>query len=679
MEPIVENFDTKKTFYTNNQQGYNQQGYNQQDIPPGLIPLYNADDNFLNTIVPYNIIPSQPSIHKTYNISLSDPLGNHSYINKIYEDVLPGDQTNYSFIKINERCSVKNFMRNSILDKYDGEEVTLKGGKKCLLSWIKTIDLNPYQIKQNKYEDLAFNFIIYRSAYPIRYEKSSNGLKTTPTSLAFNLRIYKLTIGALDIFNNNNNNIVGNKNEYHHVWRDIEYYRWVDTVIKRKISPNFLNLILYVQDEKSKVGFNEIDIIKKNKNPTGYNLQKENIKNIYNEIVQNARTASTASTASGTTPTPPTPGTITTTTTTTGTAGTTKTTTTTTGTTKTTKVEKNLTVDDLMKDSNKILIALTEAPNTNILKWNSKVYHSYGTLETMIATGYHKPEVWNSILFQLVYACAVMEKEEMYFNNFSLENNVFIKDIQTDGTGNSCWVYKVDNIEYFIPNYGYVLVIDSKYADIKEQPNINKQYKIYPKSITEIQEDKKFIKDVLKKQITDVLLNLEETIKANPNSNILDDTIIKKMNLIKDRLNNVLLVPVPVHVPVPVPVPVPDNKTISTIILKCFPEFINSKVGKILTKLEKENLSKNIFNRVINKGSILVREFHTDYYDWVLYKNDTVYDDDIRKNLNSGRDIMYKDMGSDTLKHGTCQKSKLFIYPEIVLPEDKTIIETYTF
>ena len=36
-------------------------------------------------------------------------------------------------------------------------------------------------------------------------------------------------------------------------------------------------------------------------------------------------------------------------------------------------------------------------------------------------------------------------------------------------------------------------------------------------------------------------------------------------------------------------------------------------------------------------------------------------------------------MGSDTLKHGTCQKSKLFIYPEIVLPEDKTIIETYTF
>ena len=593
-------------------------------------------------------------------------------------------------------------MRNSILDKYDGEEVTLKGGKKCLLSWIKTIDLNPYQIKQNKYEDLAFDFIIYRSAYPIRYEKASNAVKTTPTSLAFNLRIYKLTIGALDIFNNNN--IVGNKKYYHHVWRDIEYYRWVDTVIKRKISPNFLNLILYVQDEKSKVGFNEIDIIKKKKDLLKYELQKNNIKNIYNEIVQSATTsaatAATAAAAASPASAPSLHGTTTITTRTITITGqetiTIKTTGGPTGTT--TKVEKILNVDDLMKDSTKILIALTEAPNTNILKWNSKVYHSYGTLETMIATGYHKPEVWISILFQLVYACAVMEKEQMYFNNFSLENNVFIKDIQTDGTGNSCWVYKVDNIEYFIPNYGYILVIDSKYADIELEPvsnNINKQYKIYPKDIIKTDEDITFIDDVLKKQIKDVLEKLHETIINNPNSNILDDTVYNKMKLIADKMKLIadkLKPGAPIAPGVPIaPIagatvvdptildPDYNYKTISRIILDCFPEFINSKVGKILTKLEKENLSKNVFNRVINKGSILVREFNDNYYDWVLYKNDTASDGSNRMSLSNTRDIMYKNMGNDILQHGTCQKSKLWIYPEIVLPEDKTIIETYTF
>jgi hypothetical protein len=32
----------------------------------------------------------------------------------------------------------------------------------------------------------------------------------------------------------------------------------------------------------------------------------------------------------------------------------------------------------------------------------------------MISTGHHTLEVWRSILFQMVYACCILEKEEMY-------------------------------------------------------------------------------------------------------------------------------------------------------------------------------------------------------------------------------------------------------------------------
>jgi hypothetical protein len=52
-------------------------------------------------MAPYNLVPNQPQINKIYNISLSDPLGNHSYINKIYEDVLPSEKTVYSFLTLN--------------------------------------------------------------------------------------------------------------------------------------------------------------------------------------------------------------------------------------------------------------------------------------------------------------------------------------------------------------------------------------------------------------------------------------------------------------------------------------------------------------------------------------------------------------------------------------------------
>ena len=98
-------FETKKSFDTD---------FDNQDIPPGMIPLYDANNTLLSSMVPYNFAPSQPPIHKIYNISLSDPLGNHSLINKVYEDVLPSDQTTYSFIKLNGLSMV--FFTDNILN-----------------------------------------------------------------------------------------------------------------------------------------------------------------------------------------------------------------------------------------------------------------------------------------------------------------------------------------------------------------------------------------------------------------------------------------------------------------------------------------------------------------------------------------------------------------------------------
>ena len=672
------------------------------------MPLYDADNTILASSNPYtNLIQPLP-VHKIYNISLSDPLGNHSTINKIYEDVLPSDKITYSFIKLNERESIKNFMRNSILDKHDGEELSLKGGDKSLLSWLKIYDLNPYSLVSNvdnPYNNLPHGFLLYRSAYPIRYNEKDHVLKTTPTSMAYNLRIYKLSVGALTYKNN----------DCFDVWRDLKYYKWVNKIIKQKISPNFLNYILYVFDKKSSINFKDLDTIKKDKDTISFqennNKLINTILNINDKekdeelieinkykprddmpmrkvsylssstlnngiaIVENEQVEEDEPNIS---------------------------------------LNKNSTID-FTKDSEKILVIITDAPNSNIIKWNSKNYQKYGTRNKMIATGYHKPEVWYSILFQLIYACAVMHKENIYFNNFSLENNVFIKDIQTDNTGNSCWVYKINNIEYYVPNYGYILVIDSNYVDIKstelmsdkknseitklekelenaKKKNTNTEKKLvdllnksenteeYKIKIMNIIEDYN-VKEIAEKKLaqekiqykiygdqfdynnstlnelkTDfkkTLINELSPDKFTSNkANLLDDDVERKIKQIHDILIESK----------------DDNSIFKNIFENCFINFVNNKVGKTLTKLEKENL--NLLARPDYRlYAVMVRQKRYDEYDWVVFvKNDT----DKKQKY-----IICKDSNNLEIKKvfHTC----LYSYPENILPEDKTILETYTF
>jgi hypothetical protein len=121
---------------------------------------------------------------------------------------------------------------------------------------------------------------------------------------------------------------------------------------------------------------------------------------------------------------------------------------------------------DLTEDSGKSLVSLTEAPNYNLLEWGSPKYEVYGTISKMIATGHHNEKEWDSIIFQIIYACAVLQKHKIHFSNFSVTNNVFIKDLYKHPSETKHWLFKVNGVEYYVPNYGYLVVIDSRYTDI---------------------------------------------------------------------------------------------------------------------------------------------------------------------------------------------------------------------
>jgi hypothetical protein len=256
----------------------------------------------------------------------------------------------------------------------------------------------------------------------------------------------------------------------------------------------------------------------------------------------------------------------------------------------------------------------------------------------MVSNGYHNIEEWRSILFQLVYSCAVLQKYEILFNNFSLENNIYIKEVQTDSVGNSCWIYKVNNIDYYVPNFGYVLLIDSKYGDITE-PSANIQFKIYGK-LFNVNSDKSEFKNAIKKSLISFMNPNSFKVGLKPND--LDKEIIELMNKISNKLS--------------------EEESIESILPDCFPQFFNNKFGKLLTKLEKENFS------ILNKpnytiGNLMIRQKRYDEYDWVIYKG---------VKSNGKRVIITKDKGSIEVF-----PSSLFSYPDIIKQDDITIIDTY--
>ena len=117
----------------------------------------------------------------------------------------------------------------------------------------------------------------------------------------------------------------------------------------------------------------------------------------------------------------------------------------------------------------KSLVVLTESPNSPLLNWASPSSDNYGTVQKMTETGYHTPEVWKSIIFQMVYTFAVLQNKRIYFKKLSLENNFYVKDLFTNNERRDHWIYKVNDIEFYIPNYGYLLMFDSKYVDIMDE------------------------------------------------------------------------------------------------------------------------------------------------------------------------------------------------------------------
>ena len=610
-------------------------------FPPSFIPLYDQSGDTMNHMLPYSKVMNQPPLQKVYNISLTNPLANHTSINRIYEDILPGNPNTLSAITLYERKQLIDFLRNTILHSCDGEEMNITGGKNSLLSYIKIMDVNPYTLNKNPYADLPRNFLLYRAGYPVRFDERNKLIGIGKQSMGVNVRIYMMSLGDLrcktinDNINNNNFDL----------WRELKYYDWVrDEIVKKKVSPNFISPILYKIDSESKINWSQLELIKSKQtiNINDINKNEQKINNLHkidkndglfqsllplqfrtvNKIINAVKNHKS----------------------------------------KKDDKEDEIEKEDLTINSGKALILLTEAPTTSFLKWSSANYESFGSVKKMTSTGHHTIDVWKSVLFQLVYSMAVLQNKNIYIKNFSLENNVYIKDIFSDPNAVGSWIYKIDNVEYYVPNFGYILMIDTKFMDI--EPDIksgdDKEYKILGKIYDNNIIPPNILDGLIYNNFRDIIHpdNFTHKFKVNGGS-IPDENIINLLKSINSDSN-------------------PSMK-IQDLIPKYFSEFVHNRVGTLLLKSEKENIftfSKPNFN----KGNLMVYQKRFNEYEWVIYIGDIPL-----KPLK--KRILTKNISNGLYEQIEVFSSSLYGYPENekIFPETKNnmkydethIYETY--
>lgn len=531
-------------------------------------------------IPPYSNIGVQPymlpqigtnniNITKNYQINTIGPTDDHAKISYIYEDVMPAKTMNMTSKTLSERLTTYNYIRAILFSRGDGGCVNLDGkGSDSLLSHIKFMDLNPYntyKFSNNPYMGLPNGFLLYRSCYPIRHDPLTSSVSCARGSMGSNVRIYKLTDEEYNV-----NNIPGANMMMYNVWRDMVYYGYVrEQIVKRKECPNFIIMYGYYLNDKSNINFDSLTSIKRS-------AEK-------NMIRQSTNIATNTMVANSTSKTSPIMGSCDTN-----------------NLSQSSAQWNNTNIKNGQNNVGKSLISITESPMYNIFNWASKIYQAEGNVRRMIHTGFHSDNVWYSILFQIMSALYSLQIHGIIFRNYSVEDNIYIKDISLHSNVTNYWKYKIDGIDYYIPNHGYIALVDSSYKDI----GLNNQRGDNHKMIGKIFEDSL--------PINDMMLKTFDQFRETFNSNIFSQSFIDfggckpspEILRFLDKITNQAST---------------DKKyDIGEYFHKNMRHYMNNRIGTYLKETEVSSIRKNDIKE-FTRGTIVVHEESANTYRFVLF------------------------------------------------------------
>jgi hypothetical protein len=617
--------------------------------PSLFMPVMTMDPNQLPRHQGLNLYEGNfnyaaPPVINNYSFNVGGPFGDHNKIKQLYQDYLPKEQFTGTFDTIQERNDFHNYFRSRILEKDDGEELNLVNTKnensKALLSFVKFIELNPYRPRDttNPYHGLRENgFLIYSSCYPIRFNKNDSTVMCAKDSLGLTIRLYETTTDN-DAFNIREDDDAAENID---IWRDIKYYDYVKNyIVKEKVCPNFVIMHAYFRSSDSHINFAD--------------QSKPKIKKLTSEeLLKQSRNPIQQSGPQNSTHPPP-------------------------------LTHHNMKTDEYINnnnnniDSKNVIVAITESVTHNIIAWGSQIaeldkkYHV--TLKNQLNIGYHKENIWFSVLFQLAFAMCVMQTKNITFTDFSLKNNVFIKDIKYGGQNNKFWKYKLDNYTYYIPNEGYLVMIDSSFNNPLDKANDadNRSAEGAIGNFLTTYESKdcgnKFNPDICKpKFANDKIKNLIfESFKKIFSKKSFDNNKMvsppESVLLLLDRINTDSSKK-------------DSNESIRHYINKYFTMFSNNKIGKGLSYKEIRNVRKDLAPNLIG-GEMIAKQIQNGKYEFVMFDNINDNDKQLASvyTLNQENKVMVdkKPIRIDSLFNydGEVKQSGKF--------SDRNLLETYT-
>ena len=241
-----------------------------------------------------------------------------------------------------------------------------------------------------------------------------------------------------------------------------------------------------------------------------------------------------------------------------------------------------------------ITFSLCESPDWSYKEWtNPQTIRKYGVAK-MIESGWHTDEEKEIFTFQLLYALLVMLKHQIFIPNFSIDN-IFIKKIITKEMQTKIFVYEIDGIKYYIPNKGFYVMIDQRYAT----NDINKDKQYYDND-KDHKNNVSIDNNYYGASIIEMFKNIFNNILNNSSficQNVLQSTISKfKINV--DGISDINEY---IHL-------------ISSLIIQCFMNYSNNRNGTIISADEfklvnpdsLKTLGGNIYTKVKNYFTIFI-------------------------------------------------------------------------
>jgi hypothetical protein len=590
---------------------------------------------------------------KEYNINIGGVSGSHVKTSMLFEDALPMKQISASFSTLGERNTMYEFIRSIMFSKGDGEDLPIDDSNYNLLSHLKFMDMNPYnssRLWKNPYRGLPYGFLLYRSCYPIRHDERNATTMCAKNSTGINVRIYRMTEGSYQV----------NKNERsmndHDLWRDMSFYDYVkDQIVKPKICPNFMIMYGYNITLDSKIDFETINTINRHKsikndyidnsqrtsgmsaNQTSFfgqlmksgkadnkiDKNRANRHKIITELVNNgsagyplARSANDLNNQYKGINCNGQPGQI------------------------VIEETKEKLENDLNTYRGKVLVCLTEAPNYSIMDWARKQYRADGNVKRMINTGYHPAHVWESVLFQLLAALYTMQIKGIVIDKFNLKRNVFIKDIESHNKATTYWRYVIEGVEYYVPNYGYLVMVDTNYRDCDEVIDCNEDAN--PDRLPRKIDGSIFSTTKLKPD--EIFNKVFEIFKSTIDPNQFEADFVKDDGIKPPEAIMKLLTTIKRNIG-------EDNKSISSYIRSNMTMYLNNRVGTQLTVDEIPKVTKGGVKEFRN-GELVVMADENNRDKFVIYVNKK--DGDIariitRDGITKKSNIIEKDVSISSL------------------------------